>query len=165
MDSSDLWLYLLLAGVIIIVGLAFYAGKLLSQLKQQKISQAQAQQALIAGQNAHDAKILTSVQIIAKAMKEEQCEYAEGCWRISVLLDSLKASQSLDAQFPAIFELYNQIKHMQILDARKELAKKERMKQDVERMKAEASLYDAINADLNLLLQYSQERLAVLKQA
>ena len=164
MDSTNLWFYLLLAGVIVIVGLAFYAGKLLSQLKQQKIAQVAAQQTIIEGQNAHDAKILTSVQIIAKAMKEEQCEYAEGCWRISVLLDSLKTSQSLAEQFPAIFELYNQIKHMQILDARKELAKKERMKQDVDRMKAEALLYDAINADLNLLLQYCQERLTVLKQ-
>ncbi|MGJ8694446.1 MAG: DUF2489 domain-containing protein [Thalassotalea sp.] len=159
------WTIAAIVGALIILALAFYAGRLLSQVKIQRKANEAAQAKIVAGQKAHDEKIMNSVLIIAKAMKEEQCDYSEGCWRLSVLLDSLKTSSELSEQFPAIFALYNKIKHMHILDGRKSLAKKERMKQDLERMKEEAALYDAINADLTLLLQYSQERLARLKAA
>ena len=159
MVLSNIWVYVFIAGFAIVVGLAFYAGKLLSQLKVQKKAQEKAKQDLIAGQNAHDEKIMNSVLIIVRAMKEEQCDFSEGCWRLCVLLESLKNSASLEGEFPSIYALYNKIKHMQILGARKELPKRDRMKQDVDRMKAEAALYDGINADLALLFQYTQERL------
>lgn len=160
-----MWLVLGGLGLVVILLLAFYAGRLLSQVKAQNIAKEVAKQELLAGQQAHDFKIMSSVLIIARAMKEEQCDYSEGCWRISVLLDSLVMSKSLEQEFPAIFGLYHQIKHLNILTERKSLEKRERMKQDVDRMKAEAALYDDINTDLTLLLQYSQERLTVLKPA
>lgn len=157
------WPYLILLGLVIIVVLAAYARRLLLQVKAQEVAAKKAKEAVQLKHNAHDSKIIKSVQIITRAMQAEQCDYSEGCWRLCVLLDSLKLSNSLDQQFPAIFELYNKIKHMQILDARKELAKRDRMKQDMERMKVEASLSAAISEDLSALLQYSQERLSVLK--
>lgn len=163
-DSTVIFILLILAAVVIIT-LGFYAGKLLSQLKSQRKRQAEAEASLLEGKKQHDIKIINSVIIIVRAMKEEQCDYSEGCWRLSVLIESLKTSQGLEQQFPAIFDLYNQIKHMQILDARKTLAKKDRMKQDLERVKAETSLYDSINQDLTLLLQYAQERLSALKSS
>lgn len=165
MNISTLTIVLLVAGSLIIVSLGIYAGKLISQLKSQRERQAHEQEALTKGQHKHDIKVMESVVIIVRAMKEEQCDFSEGCWRLSVLLDSLKTTSGLSEQFPAIFELYNQIKHMQILDNRKSLTKQDRMKQDFERMKAETSLYDDINKDLILLLQYGQERLSVLKSA
>ena len=105
---------------------------------------------------------MQSVLIIVKAMQEEQCDYSEGCWRLSVLLDSLKLSSQMENEFPAIFNLYNQIKHLSILDERKQMAKRDRMKQDVERMKIEAECYDEISKSLPLLHQYTSERLAHL---
>ena len=107
---SDFWLYALVLAVLIIAALAFYAGKLLRQLAQQKQKQQQdeaAKQKALAG---HDHKVLASVLLITRAMKEEQCDFSEGCWRLSVLLDSLKTSSELESQFPAIFKLYNEIK-------------------------------------------------------
>lgn len=163
MTDFPVILTLSIAGALVIIALGFYAGKLLSQLRSQRERQADAEASLLEGKKQHDIKIINSVIIIVRAMKEEQCDYSEGCWRLSVLIESLKTSEGLEQQFPAIFDLYNQIKHMQILDARKTLAKKDRMKQDLERIKAETSLYDGINQDLILLLQYAQERLAVLK--
>ncbi len=165
MNISTATIVLLIVGALIIISLGIYAGKLISQLKTQRERQAREQEALKKGQHKHDIKVTESVLIIVRAMKEEQCDFSEGCWRLSVLLDSLKTTSGLSEQFPAIFELYNQIKHMQILDSRKALTKKDRMKQDFERMKAETALYDDINKDLTLLLQHAQERLSVLKSA
>ena len=161
---NEYWLGALVLAVMIIVGLAFYAGKLLKQLSAQKQTQQQIkldqQQALA----KHDQKVLTSVKIIVRAMQEEQCDFSEGCWRLSVLLDSLKLSSELAQQFPAIFELYNEIKHLSILDDRKQLDKKQRMKQDYQRMTVEAQLHSKIVSDLDLLQQYITERMAILKE-
>jgi type II secretory pathway pseudopilin PulG len=161
MDTN--WLYAIVVAVIIIVALSFYAAKLLRQLVNQKKAQQQAELARQQGLALHDHKVLSSVHIITRAMKEEQCDFSEGCWRLSVLLTSLKMSSDLDLQFPAIFELYNKIKHLSILDDRKELTKPIRMKQDYQRMTVEAQLHGKIVKDLDLLQQYTIERMSILK--
>lgn len=158
------WAYLIALAVIIVLSLAFYAGKLLKQLQLQTVQQKQAeidrQQAL----NKHDNKVLDSIIIIVRAMKEEQCDISEGCWRLSVLLDSLKTSENHSSQFPAIFELYEAIKHMPILEARKKLEKRERMKLDLERVKIEAKLSEPVKENLQHLHQYAIERVSLLSQ-
>lgn len=159
---STPWVYLALLGIVIIGVLAAVATKLLRQLNQQKLAQAQAQAAQKQAHKQHDKKIISSVIIIVRAMKEEQCDLAEGCWRLSVLLDSLKLSQDLQLQFPAVFQLYEAIKHMPILAARKKLDKKSRMKLDYDRMKLEASLAEDIQRDIELLHQYANEQATVL---
>ena len=161
---SNPWFYALVLGAFIIAGLAYYAGKLLMQLRQQTQRQQQAEQEHKLALHLYDKKILDSVVIIVRAMKEEQCDYGEGCWRLSVLLDSLKTSEGLNLQFPAIFELYGKIKHLSILDDRKQLAKKQRMKQDLERMKIETELRHQITRDIELLHQYAVERISALTE-
>lgn len=158
------WGYLLVIGIIFIVALASYAIKLLIQLKRQTEQQKQAQLEQQQAHHQHDQKVLNSVIIIVRAMKEEQCDISEGCWRLSVLLDSLKTSRELDQQFPAIFELYNAIKHMPILEERKKLPKQQRMKLDLERTKIEAQLQPSVNSSLHLLHNYAQERLSAISQ-
>jgi len=160
---STNWLIALILGLIIIIYLAIYAGKLLSQVRNQKEQQASALKKQKLALNQHDTKILNSVLIIARAMQEEQCDYSEGSWRLAVLLDSLKTTSELDQQFPAIFKLYEAIKHLSILDERKALDKKQRMQQDLERMKIEAELHPKIIEDLKLLHQYANERISMLK--
>ena len=156
-------MYLIIIGALIISSLGFYAGKLLRQLKEQQRhlkTVAKQQQIKLA---EHDKKILNSVVIIVRAMKEEQCDLSEGSWRISVLLDSLKTSESINQQIPSIYQLYNGIKHMPILAERKKLKKRERMKLDMERIKLENQLIEKIMPELDLLSQYSKERLSTLK--
>jgi hypothetical protein len=159
---SNPWIYAVISAVIIIAALAFYAFKLLSQLKQQTAKIERVEQERKIALAKHDTKILKSVVIIAHAMKEEQCDIGEGCWRLSVLLDSLKLSEGLSGEFPAVFELYNEIKHMPILEERKKLAKNERMKLDLQRMKAETNLSAKIIIDVTALHQYAQERVSAL---
>jgi len=161
-DMNQYWLIALVLAIIIIACLAFYAGKLLKQLSVQKQTQQQAELAHQQALAKHDEKVLASVKIIVRAMQEEQCDFSEGCWRLSVLLDSLKLSSELAEQFPAIFKQYNEIKHLSILDDRKKLEKKQRMKQDYQRMTLEAQLHSEIVSDLDLLQQYTTERMAIL---
>lgn len=155
---SNSWLIALLFALLIIGSLAYYAGVLLKRVKNQ--TEEQNKKALLkqAALQKHDSKILASVTIIARAMKEQQCDYSEGCWRLSVLLDSLKLSDSHAQTFPAIFALYEKIKHLAILDSRKDLSKQQRMKQDLERIKAEAKYTDTIEKNLDTLLQYANEQ-------
>jgi len=160
--NSTITVILIGVAFAVVLGLSIYAGRLLWLLKKQRETQAQQQIAKQKALAGHDSKVLQSVLIIVKAMQEEQCDYSEGCWRLSVLLDSLKLSNQMENEFPAIFNLYNQIKHLSILDERKQMAKRDRMKQDVERMKVEAECYDEISKSLPLLHQYTSERLAHL---
>ncbi|MEW6984350.1 DUF2489 domain-containing protein [Colwelliaceae bacterium 6471] len=161
---STPWIAAFIVAIFIIAGLAFYAVKLLMQLKRQSQQRQQAELDRQAALHVHDKKVLGSVVIIVRAMKEEQCDISEGCWRLSVLLSSLKTSEALNQQFPAIFELYEKIKHMSILDDRKQLEKQQRMREDVERMKAEAELEHKIINDINLLHQYAVERISAITQ-
>ena len=160
---DNYWFYTIILAVVIIATLSFYAAKLLRQLNKQKKLQQQAELVRQQGLASHDHKVLASVHIITRAMKEEQCDFSEGCWRLSVLLFSLKMSSELDLQFPAIFKLYNEIKHLSILDGRKKLAKTQRMKQDYQRMTLEAQLHSEIVTELDLLQQYTVERMSILK--
>lgn len=161
---SNPWIYLALLAMVIIGVLAAVAVKLLRQLKQQTLEQEQKKAAQQQALQQHDKKIIASVIIIVRAMKEEQCDLAEGCWRLSVLLDSLKLSQDLNLQFPAVFKFYEGIKHMPILAERKKLDKRTRMKLDLERMKLEAELAKDIRRDIGLLHQYANERNSMLSQ-
>ncbi|WP_448547061.1 DUF2489 domain-containing protein [Thalassotalea fusca] len=160
--TSPLGLTLIGIGALIIAGLAFYAGSLLRKLSQQNKAQAEAQIAHEKALNEHDKKVLDSVVIIVRAMKEEQCDISEGCWRLSVLLDSMKTVNGLSKEFPAVFELYEAIKHMPILEARKQLAKKERMKLDLERTKVEARLFTDVHQNIELIHQYAIEKLSTI---
>lgn len=149
--SSNITLLLIVIALVIVISLAFYAGKLLKQLKQQTLRQEQAKAEQQVALQKHDKKVLDSVVIIVRAMKEDQCDISEGCWRLSVLLDSLKTVQALSKKFPSIFELYEEIKEMPIMEARKKLEKKERMKLDLQRLKAESRLVDAIKQEIEQL--------------
>jgi len=159
---NNYWLIAIVLAVIIIACLAFYAGKLLKQLSAQKEAQKKAELARNQALAKHDKDVLASVKIIVRAMQEEQCDFSEGCWRLSVLLDSLKLNSEMAQEFPAVFKLYNEIKHLSILKDRKQLEKKQRMKEDLHRMSIEAELHDEIVADLDLLQQYITERMSIL---
>ncbi|KGJ92234.1 DUF2489 domain-containing protein [Colwellia psychrerythraea] len=156
---SDFWLYALLIAVVIIIALAFYAGKLLRQLAQQKEQQAQILLAQQEALNTHDKKVFDSVLLITRAMQQEQCEFDEGCWRLSVLLSSLKTLTEMPVKFPGIFGLYDAIKDLAIRDARKTLTKKERMREDYQRMIALDKRHDEVVNDLGELYQFTTEQL------
>lgn len=150
---QDMTLWLGLAGLIIAV-LAGYAAYLwLKVYRQHQRHQAfllRAQQQQAEGIKQRNANIMESVVIIAEAGKQDQCDMSEITIRLYKLMEVLQGDHQVDfaAQYPAMQELYDVVKDMPRGDARKSLAKQERMKLDLLRMKTEARLLDAIKAEL-----------------
>ncbi|MEE6032920.1 DUF2489 domain-containing protein [Avibacterium paragallinarum] len=138
-----MWIYLLLAlGLLIIVGMAAYAVKLLRALKSQK-------QALENARVERVKRLKESIEIIARAMQNGDCNLSEGAIRLKMLLDPLGLKITT---YPALAELYDVVKEMPTHQARKELKKNERMRLDLTRESAEADLESKILLELNQLL-------------
>ncbi|MFZ7344113.1 DUF2489 domain-containing protein [Avibacterium volantium] len=138
-----MWIYLLIAlGLLIIVGMAAYAVKLLCALKSQK-------QALENARLARVKRLKESIEIIARAMQNGDCNLSEGAIRLKMLLDPLGLKITT---YPALAELYDVVKEMPTHQARKELKKNERMRLDLTRESAEADLESKILLELNQLL-------------
>ncbi|TKB46825.1 DUF2489 domain-containing protein [Thalassotalea mangrovi] len=160
---SNLTISLLVLAAAIIFALTVYASMLLFKLRHQT----KMQKALTLEQQQKraekDLKVVSSLLIICKAMQEKQCDLSEGCWRLSVLIESMEYSlDSPNERFPAIFSLYNKISHMPILEERKKLSKKDKLKLDLERMGYEEELEAEIFADIERLIpdaQYHQQTL------
>ncbi|WP_394497673.1 DUF2489 domain-containing protein [Shewanella sp. ENK2] len=92
-------------------------------------------------------KVLDDIKYIASAMLEERCEPSEGVMRIAKLFEALSMSEQMAVEFPSIFEHYDCIKAHPIKEERKALAKQQRMKLDLARMKSEAKLEQGILDD------------------
>ena len=135
--------------VVIIAGLAYYAGTLIWQVKQQK-------KTATAEKTKRLSYITDSIFHIAKAMQAEQCEPSEGVLRIWVLLEHYNNDQpepkDYQEVYPGYWSLYSEIKDMPTHDARKKFNKKEILKLDLERMEAEQKYAEQIVVDTNHLL-------------
>ncbi|QIW15762.1 coproporphyrinogen III oxidase [Pasteurellaceae bacterium RH1A] len=138
--------FLIILALLIILSLAGYVVYLLLKLaKQKRLNQAAIEQA----QKARFLKIIDSIEVIARAMQSEQCDFSEGVLRLKALLDVLGLKL---ATYPAMFALYEVVADHPILDERKNLARNQRMKLDLEREAAEAEHQEAIKKELPQLL-------------
>lgn len=155
-------LWLSLAGTVI-AALATYAGYLVFKLYRQHqrhkafLERAEHQQAeQIETRNAH---IMDSVFVIADAGKQEQCDLSEVTIRLYKLMEVLQAEQHIDfaGKYPAMYELYQVVREMPRGDDRKTTQRKERMKLDLQRMKAEARLQKSIKLELEDILSMKAE--------
>ena len=140
------WLIAALVGGIIILALAIYAGKLLAQVKLQSQRQAQAV-------NARNARILESINTIALAVSQEQCNQSEGAIRLTNLLNALQFSQPRDfsAEYPSLYELYEKVKDMPTHKDRQQFKRNEIMRLDIERAGFELELAAQIKTEAKQL--------------
>lgn len=143
--------FLLILAILIILSMAGYAFYLWRQVQKQNalIKKKQSERLL---------RLIESVELIARAMKQEQCDLSEGVIRLHYLLGVL--GQPKLADFPSMQALFAVVQDMPILDERKNLAKNERMKQDFARLRAEADLREKIHQEIDQLL----EQLAQVKK-
>ncbi|HGS5186037.1 TPA: DUF2489 domain-containing protein [Vibrio parahaemolyticus] len=141
---------LAIAGAVIIIALASYAGYLLLQLKKQKELQLKHQKLAIDKRNAN---IFENVHTLCKAGIQGQCDLSEISIRVYCIMDYVQGENrvNFDEVYPAISELYHIVKDMARGEDRQQLAKKERMQQNLTRQKAESRLTDAIIEELKVL--------------
>ncbi|OUR96610.1 hypothetical protein A9Q84_09705 [Halobacteriovorax marinus] len=81
--------------------------------------------------------ILSSLDIIAKAVLQGQCELSEGCIRIRMLLTKSHCLKADDQNYETIFTMYEDLKNFKTHEQRKSLTKQERFQEDANRMRVE----------------------------
>lgn len=133
---------LLLVAVCIIVGMIGYATYLLLALQKQKKALQQARQNRI-------NRIKESIEIIAKAMLNDDCNLSEGVLRLKMLLEPVGMSIK---NHVTMLQLYEVVETMPTHEARNALKKNERMRLDLQRESAEAALEKNIKLELHQLL-------------
>jgi hypothetical protein len=141
-------------GLIIIASLVGYLAYLLYQIRSQKqVRDEQRTQAILARQN----KIAESVEVIAKATAQGQCDYSEAAIRITQLLMAYPESQPRDwpALYPGLFGLYKTIGHLPTHQDRMALSKAKRREQDDWRLSQEQLFADLINEELHQLSRFA----------
>ena len=143
---------LLLAAIaiVVILSLAFYAGILISRIKMhsEQHNQATEQQraeTTLAEKQRND-NICASIRVIARATAQKQCNVSEAAIRLTVLLETLLLEKAIDieAQYPALSELFNRVKEMPTHEQRKKVPIKELKKLDRQRQGFEAELEERI---------------------
>lgn len=141
---------LAIAGAVIIIALASYAGYLLLQLKKQKELQLKHKKLAIDKRNAN---IFENVHTLCQAGIQGQCDLSEISIRVYNIMDYVQGEDRVDFDktYPAISELYHVVKDMARGEDRQNLVKKERMQQNLDRHKAEQRLTDAIIEELKVL--------------
>ncbi|MGY4026513.1 DUF2489 domain-containing protein [Aeromonas rivuli] len=138
-----------LAGSLILLGLAIYAGMLLARVRRQGELQARAIR-------ERNERILDSVRLIAHAVRDGQCDYSEGAIRLTNLLNALqiKEGRAFAEEFPGLYDLYEKVKDMPTHEARKAFKRNEIMKMDLERSGYEVELEAQILKDVTLLKDF-----------
>ncbi|UTV27653.1 DUF2489 domain-containing protein [Photobacterium atrarenae] len=155
MQNLTLWFGLASSVVAVLAG---YAGYLLFKLYQQhqrhQAFLARAERVQAEGIEQRNANIMESVLIIAQAGKQDECDMSEVAIRLYKLMEVLQGDRQVDfaSTYPAMHELYEVVKDMPRGEARKTLEKRERMKLDMMRMKAESRLMNDIKRELDLVL-------------
>jgi hypothetical protein len=134
-----------------IVGiLVFYACSLIFKLRtQRKVRNQKTQQRV--------DNISESIQTIAKALEQQQCNLSEGCIRLFHLLEALPVKDKPDfsQQFTGLYSLYEQVKDFPTHDVRKSQSKSETKQQDLQREELESQLEYQILKDVSVLKTFS----------
>lgn len=144
---------LIIIGALIIIGLSAYAASLLVKLRRQTQQLKTQQEAQHTATQAREKELLGHIHYIAAAMLEERCELSEGVMRIGKLFELLGQTEHLIASYPSLFTHFELIKEHPIMEQRKALAKQQRMRLDLIRMKSETALEADINREAQQIVK------------
>jgi hypothetical protein len=141
---------ILLVAFAVVAVLAFYAGSLLFKLRaQQQLRNEKTQKRV--------DNISQSIQTIAKALDQQQCNLSEGVVRLFHLLEALpiKDKPDFSQEFKGLYSLYAQVKDLPTHEARKEQTKKVTKQQDLQREELEAQLDSQILKEVSVLKTFA----------
>lgn len=124
----------------IVVGLAVYAASLRSEVKLREQAR---QNALAEVEYQARVKTLENVHIISRALLDGQVDVMEASLRIRVLIDIIAPEWFELDEMKVFAEVSRRGAHLATHQARKELSKQERMRQDMERISLEGEYHDA----------------------
>lgn len=108
------WLFGAMALIVLV--LAAVTARLWWQVAQQKQNQDRQQQEAVARQAQVEQDriqyIYSSLNVIARAVLDDQCPLTEGCIRMAVLMDNLSLDCDTKHRFAPVFTIYNATRHI-----------------------------------------------------
>lgn len=145
---------LIIAALIIIAALAYYAWHLTTKVK--KLHQAQQEEQAQAELHLRNRQLelLQDIRFIARAVLDEQCEITEGVLRIQYLISALDPDAWQLDELATLRKHHEATANMPILDAYKALPKKEQFRLDRERWSLEEHHKPAVQRELQWLVSY-----------
>jgi len=156
--SQEIQLVLVVVGLCIIASLLYIIRLQLKTQRQKKQAEDEAQAELEAKAQQQRDYLVESIRVISMAMQDEQCELAEGCIRLKVLLDHLAPYLHEHEDFSIINQMYESTRHMPIRDEWKKLKIKQRFELTREREALEVEHRSAILAAAQKLAGHSFEQ-------
>ena len=147
---STTWIVAIVIASLIVIGLSFYAGKLLYQLRAQTARQNRVRRERI-------EVITESIQTIAMAVEQQQCNLSEGAIRLIRLIEGLPVENVPDCSstYPALYELYGHVRDLPTHEERKKLKRNEREQQDQLREEHESRLESKILQEVAQLKSFN----------
>jgi len=138
---NEILIYVGAAVILVLLAVAIYLHWRLYLLKKQvKLRQIAAdEQYLLARQQLNQ-----SIQIICRALLEEQVDYAEASLRVSALMDQLSVSGAVREEFIAFDKLAETISHIPILDDWKQLPREQKKEFELQMVQQEQLLGDFV---------------------
>ncbi|MCE8014022.1 DUF2489 domain-containing protein [Billgrantia desiderata] len=143
-------LILLAVGLAIIAGLAAYAYTLWKEVQRREAFREDELR------RAHE-NCLANLEIVASSLLQEQVDITEGAWRCKLLLDILDPSLLERPDFQAFAEVHARTQHLHTHSARKELAPRDRMREDRERLEVEAEWRQPVLAAAQEVLKFRRD--------
>lgn len=142
--STAIIILLLVAAVIIIAALAIIAWRLQQRVRQQQ-RHLEEQQAVMAQKKAdRQAFVLDSLRIISSNVIEEDLNLSEATIRCKILIDALELGESERQVYEILDVVYEKVQHFATHQARKDLSKAERERQDKARESIESDHQEAL---------------------
>lgn len=139
--------------VIIVVVLAWVAWRLQQKVKQQEQQRHEQQLAEQEEQRKQRAYLTESIQVIALNAVQKDLNLSEATIRCKVLLDALFLSPQEREHYAILEYVYEQVSQFATHQARKQLTKTERQRQDAEREKIEEDNREALMACFTVLAE------------
>ncbi len=131
--SQEMQLLGIVLGLAVIAVLLFVIYRQLRSQRQQRQTEQQLLDDMQAQAQKQRDHVTESIRVISSAMQDEQCELAEGCIRLKVLLDHIAPYLHEHEDFCIINEMFEATKHMPILEEWKKLKIKQRFQLTQER--------------------------------
>lgn len=135
---------LIIAGGLLLTGLASYAAYLGYRLYQQRAAKEQANTQLARELEAKEADARQSVRIIARALVQKDLTETEAAMRIAWLSQQIKLSDTEAQQVSVFQQLAQATSHLPILDDWKALSKSDKRRLNRERESIESNYREFI---------------------
>lgn len=129
--------------VMVLAGVAIHLQYRVFQLEKKRKSDQLYQQDLNQQQRE---RINKSIQLLAHALQGDELSLTEASIRISVLLDSLEVADNIREEFSAFYQLRELTAHIPILEAWKQLDRKQQVLFDGQRLQHEETYRDFVLA-------------------